>query len=158
MFSKSTKPMLNDDAPRTAKPEPGIPSLISKDLRITGDLACDGDIQVDGTIDGDVKTRMLTVGEGAHVRGAIEADSVRVCGSVTGQIQARKVDLTKTSKVMGDIIHETLSIEAGAHVEGNFRRADARTPLLSVGDQKLDLVQKAMPNPLSGKVKSAANK
>ncbi len=157
MFAKDAKPVPAGDGPRAATRQ-GVPSLISQDMRITGDLVSDGDIQVDGTIDGNVKTGMLTVGEKAQMHGEIEADSVRVCGSVTGQIQARSVEIVKTAKVVVDIIYETLSIEAGAYVTGNIKRADAKAKAPATAEKRVNLVQDAVPNPLSGKTKDAANK
>ncbi len=158
MFAKDGKPVPAGDGPRAATRQ-GVPSLISADMRITGDLVSDGDIQVDGTIDGNVKTGMLTVGEKAQIRGEIEADSVRVCGSVTGQIQARIVEIMKTAKVVAEIIHETLSIEAGAFVTGNIKRADTESQAPATAEKKrVSLVQDAVPNPLSGRTKDAAKK
>jgi cytoskeletal protein CcmA (bactofilin family) len=115
-------------------------------------------VQVDGYIEGDVKTRLLTVGEDAHICGAIEAEVIRVRGAVTGPIHARNVVLTKTSKVTGDIVHESLTIEAGAHVEGNFRRFDSRPPLHVAGEDTVSLIQSTVPNPLVGRIKNAASK
>jgi len=127
-------------------------------MRITGDLVSDGDIQVDGTVDGNVKTGMLTVGEEAEIRGEIEADSVRVCGSVSGQIQARTVEIVKTAKVVADVIHESLSIEAGAFVTGNMKRLDAKSQPPAAAEKTVNLVQDAVPNPLSGKAKELLKK
>ena len=45
----------------------GIPSIISPDLKIVGDLKSHGDIQIDGTIEGDINSRLLTVGEQAEL-------------------------------------------------------------------------------------------
>ncbi len=157
MFAKDAKPISAREGHRPATRQ-GVPSLISQDMRITGDLVSDGDIQVDGTIDGNVKTGMLTVGEEAQIRGEIEADSVRVCGSVTGQIKARSVEIVKTAKVVADIIHETLSIEAGASITGNIKRADAKAPAPAIIEKRVDLVPDAVPNPLSRKAKDAASK
>ncbi len=157
MFAKDAKPISAADSHRPATRQ-GVPSLISQDMRITGDLVSDGDVQVDGTIDGNVKTGMLTVGETAQIRGEIEADSVRVCGSVTGQILARSVEIVKTAKVVADIIHETLSIEAGAYVIGNIKRADAKAQAPAIAEKRVSLVQDAVPNPLSGRTKDAAKK
>jgi len=56
------------------------------------------------------------------VTGKIVADSVYINGTVKGQIMARKVALAGSAKVMGDILHENLSIETGAFLEGNCRR------------------------------------
>lgn len=101
-----------------------MPSIISADLKITGDLASDGDIQVDGTVEGDIQSRTITVGEGAHVKGSISADTVRICGAVSGQVRGTSVTLSKTAKVIGDILHQTLAIEPGAFLEGHCRRLE----------------------------------
>lgn len=125
MFSqKSSKPESSSEGRRPPAAS-SAPSLISRDLKIIGNLECDGDIQVDGKIEGDVRSRTLTIGEGAEVSGVVESDSARIRGAITGKVHARQVDVAKTGRVMGDIVHEVLSVEAGAHIEGNLRRAGA---------------------------------
>ncbi len=103
----------------------GVPSIISSDLTIVGDLKSDGDLQIDGTIEGDINSRQLTVGEQAKVEGCIVADTVRVSGTVMGQIKAQTVHLDRNAKVTGDVIHATLTMEAGALLEGQVRRLEA---------------------------------
>lgn len=98
------------------------PSIISADLKIVGDLSSDGEIQIDGSVDGDIRTKSLLVGETAHIKGEIVADSVFVHGSISGQIKSRSVSLAKTAHVVGDILHEDLAIEAGAFLEGHCKR------------------------------------
>lgn len=106
----------------------GVPSIISADLTIVGDLKSDGDLQIEGTIEGDINSRQITVGEQAKVEGCIVADTVRVSGTVKGQIKARIVHLDKVARVIGDVTHETLTMEAGASLEGQVKRMEpART-------------------------------
>lgn len=100
------------------------PSILSRDLRVTGNLSSSGDMQVDGIVEGDVKSRTLTLGETGVVTGTVEAEQARICGSITGKLVARSVELSRTAKIFGDIIHQTLSIEAGAKVEGMLSRMD----------------------------------
>lgn len=114
----------------------GMPSIISTDLKVIGDLHCAGDIQIEGTVEGDIKSQTVTVGEGAHVSGSIYGQTVRVSGNVEGQIEAKSVTLAKTAQVTGDVVHETLSIEAGAHLEGMCRRLQADSKK-STGDSKV---------------------
>ena len=102
----------------------GVPSIISPDLKIVGDLKSNGDIQIDGTIEGDINSRLLTIGEQAVVEGCIVADTVRVSGTVKGQIKARMVHLDKAARVTGDVTHETLTMEAGAFFEGQVKRME----------------------------------
>ncbi|MEE8123062.1 MAG: polymer-forming cytoskeletal protein [Alphaproteobacteria bacterium] len=123
MFSKDRKDA--ETAPSAADRKQQPPSIISASLKIIGNLISEGDVQVDGIIEGDVKTRTLTVSENATVKGQVEAKTVRVRGSVTGQINAHTVELGSTGKVAGDIVHAILTIEAGASLEGNCRRMEA---------------------------------
>ncbi len=120
MFSKNSKNQVrsNGGSPSRA----AVPSIISPDLRMIGDINSDGEIQVDGTIDGDVRTHTLLVGETAYIKGEIVADNVRVHGNINGQIKAKSVSLASTAQVIGDILHENLSIEKGAYLEGHCRR------------------------------------
>lgn len=135
MFSKASKdtrtskdvtpapvvPQPQQEKPRMKQPNT-MPSIVSAGLQVTGNMTSDGDVQIEGAIEGDVKSRMLTVGEAGSVKGAIEAEQVFVSGEVIGKIKAANVSLARTARVSGDIIHEVLSVEAGAHLEGNMKR------------------------------------
>ena len=121
MFSKSSKrPVSAVDSHPVVKSSP--PSLISADLKIVGDLSSNGEIQIDGTVDGDIRTKSLLVGETAKIQGEIIAEEVHVHGTINGQIKARSVNLAKTAHMIGDILHEDLAIETGAFLEGHCKR------------------------------------
>ena len=134
MFSKASKapeaPTRSEEPPPerpespTASAGRGVPSIISADLKIVGDLHSGGDLQIDGAVEGDITSRSLTVGESAVVKGALVAESVRVYGSVTGQVKANSVVLAKTARVEGDIAHQSLSMEAGAAFVGSLSRLE----------------------------------
>lgn len=115
MFSKSKK----NAASTTATPHT-VPSIISADLKIVGDLESAGEVQVDGEVSGDIRAKVLLVGESAKIKGEILADTVRVHGHVNGQIKAKFVNLAKSAHVIGDILHENLSIQEGAFLEGHI--------------------------------------
>ncbi|MDH3263598.1 MAG: polymer-forming cytoskeletal protein [Paracoccaceae bacterium] len=112
-----------DFMPATTKPKPA-PSTLSSDLTVTGNLKTSGDIQVEGTVEGDIRAHLLTVGEGATIKGEIVADDVVVNGRVVGRVRGLKVRLTSSARVEGDIIHKTIAIESGAHFEGSVQRQD----------------------------------
>jgi cytoskeletal protein CcmA (bactofilin family) len=115
MFSKNKKAQQASSAqPRS------VPSIISADLKIVGDLSSTGEIQIDGEVTGDIRSKVLLVGETASVRGEIRAETVRVHGHVNGQIKATYVNLAKSAHVVGDILHENLSIQEGAFLEGHI--------------------------------------
>lgn len=118
--SSSTSAESNRPQGRKSRP----PSVISEDLKIIGDLTSDGEIHIDGTIDGDIRTNILLVGETAKIKGEIIADTIRVHGTINGQIRAKNVNLANTARVTGDILHENLSIDTGAFLEGLCKRIE----------------------------------
>ena len=119
-----TPKAATDYTPSAAsKPKPA-PSSLSSDLTIKGNIRTTGDIQVEGTVEGDIRAHLLTVGEGATVKGEVMADDVVVNGRIVGRVRGLKVRLTSTARVEGDIIHKTIAIESGAHFEGSVQRRD----------------------------------
>lgn len=84
-----------------------------------------GDVQIDGQVTGDITSKTLTLGEGSYVSGSVNADTVRVCGTVEGELKASSIILTKTARVIGDVVHDSLAIEAGAYIDGHCRRMDS---------------------------------
>lgn len=125
MFSKKDSGSAPKAAPAPA-PRRGrsAPSIISDDLVVHGNLIATGDIQIDGTVEGDVRSQSLTVGEHATITGAVMADDIVVRGRIVGSIRARRVQLSTTCHVEGDILHEALAVETGAFFEGNCRHSD----------------------------------
>jgi cytoskeletal protein CcmA (bactofilin family) len=120
-------------APAAPKAKPPA-SILSSDLQIKGNLRTTGDIQIEGQVEGDIRAHLLTVGEGATVKGELVADDVVINGRIVGRVRGLKVRLTSTARVEGDIIHKTIAIESGAHFEGSVQRQD--DPLSATGPGK----------------------
>jgi len=110
--------MFSEDSKEASS---GVPSIISPDLRILGHLKSNGAIQIDGTIEGDINVRMLTVGEQGKLDGSSVAETVRILGTVNGRVEAKTVFLDKSAMVTADITYESLTIEAGASLEGQVQ-------------------------------------
>lgn len=125
--SSDFSPSSSSSAPKAKPPA----SVLSADLQITGNIKTTGDIQIEGNVEGDIRAHLLTVGEGATVKGECIADDVVVNGRVVGKVRGLKVRLTSTARVEGDIIHKTIAIESGAHFEGSVQRQE--DPLNSKG-------------------------
>lgn len=156
MFSKPNKP--HQGLNRTS------PSIIGTNCSLAGDITSDGEVHVDGKVIGDVRCVILVIGEEGGVTGEINAETVRVLGAVTGQITANAVELAKTARILGDITHDSLSVEAGAYVEGRFNRLQP-TPVEPVSralepasikmtaiETGSDDIAKSDPAPIPGKV------
>jgi cytoskeletal protein CcmA (bactofilin family) len=112
-------------------------SILAADCRLTGDITSDGEVHIDGRLDGDMICKMLTVGETGVVTGKINADIVRILGSVNGQVKAQAVELGATARVVGDITHASLKVDAGAYVQGVFTRLPADTGTGAAADKAL---------------------
>ena len=95
-------------------------SVIGSDVVIRGDIEASADLHIDGRVEGDIKCASLVQGEGSTVEGAIEAESARIGGSVTGSIAARELVVLRTARINGDVHYDALTIEQGAEVEGRF--------------------------------------
>jgi len=109
-------------------------SVISKALKITGQLESTENIQIDGEIEGDVRGVHVKVGQNAKVKGSVYGDEVEVSGTVDGKIEAKKVVLTSSAHMSGDVIHQDITIQSGAYIAGHCRPEYGKTqstPVLS---------------------------
>lgn len=126
----------------------GVPSIISADVVMRGNINAGGEVQFDGTLEGDIKAASLIIGEKASVKGEIVCESVTVRGRVEGSIRAKQVALAATSHIIGDILHSSLSVESGAHFEGNCRHSDDPLSEAAAGDfRKMRPVAAPPPTP-----------
>jgi cytoskeletal protein CcmA (bactofilin family) len=65
----------------------------------------------------------LIVSPKAHIVGSVIAEHVVVNGRVEGPIQGGEVALGSKAHVVGDIHHESLTIEKGAYFDGRAKQA-----------------------------------
>lgn len=103
------------------------PSVISKALKITGQLESTEDIRIDGEVEGDIHGVAVTVGNGAKVKGSVYGQTVELAGTIEGKIEAKKVILTSTAHMSGDVIHQDIRIESGAYIDGHCRPGTNKT-------------------------------
>ena len=98
-------------------------TTIAEGLKILGHVTADGLVDVRGQIEGEIECTALIVSRKAIVRGTISAERVQVDGRVEGPITGRDVILKSGAHVIGDICHETLVIESGAHFDGSSKKS-----------------------------------
>ena len=125
MFLKKTTeatPSTTVKAP-VSKKESTI-SLITQDMNILGNIVGEGTIDFDGTLDGNIRCGSLTLRANGSIKGEIVANSVAVYGKVRGIIRAKNVHFYASANVEGTIMHEAITIEDGALVDGKFKRTN----------------------------------
>jgi cytoskeletal protein CcmA (bactofilin family) len=100
----------------------GIFSYLGSEVTVTGDIATESELHLDGKVNGDIHCGALTQGQSGEVRGNIKAAEARLAGLVDGAVEAGTLILESSARVTGDILYESLSVAAGAEVEGRFKR------------------------------------
>jgi len=98
------------------------PSILGKDIFITGNIKTDGDVQIDGRLDGNISAGTVTVGEQGAVNGEVLAKTVHVRGKVAGKVNADKIELSETANVQADLVQDQLVIANGAFFDGKCKR------------------------------------
>jgi len=157
MFSGS-KTEKETPAPRPAASGRAAPSIIAANLKIVGNVQSEGEIQVDGQVDGDVACDKILVGEKAQIVGEIQAKEIVVRGEIKGLIKGGRVELARSARVIGDVWHDSLAIEAGAYLDGHCRRNDAdKGAVVEAVNNKADGKKAESGNPAHAQPKVAAS-
>ncbi|MGF7160429.1 cytoskeletal protein CcmA (bactofilin family) [Rhodoligotrophos appendicifer] len=100
------------------------PTIITSDVIIEGKLITSGELQIDGTLHGDIRAASVVVDSNGSIRGEVVAEEIVVRGRIIGPLHAIHIHIYADAHVEGDIVHETISIENGAFIEGSIHRAE----------------------------------
>lgn len=100
-----------------------ISSIISKDMRITGEISFTGKARIDGTVEGNVKGEHLILSESGKVSGDLELTSLVCRGSIRGNIDAQEVTTHSTANLHGNLKAVNLTVEPGAKLNGEISAA-----------------------------------
>ena len=111
--------MAKNKPPSNTPPEAVI-SIIGAGMTIEGDSDTDGSLRVEGTILGNVRARKsVVIGKDGLVDGSIYTQDAVIAGRVSGGIHAvSRLELQKTSEVLGEIEAPRMQVEEGAKVQG----------------------------------------
>ena len=98
-----------------------ISTIIGDNSKVEGLLEASDPTRVDGLLQGKILSKSsVIVGEHGVVRGDINAAEILIAGTVYGNLKAEKrIELTETGRVLGDLITKTLVIDEGASFKGN---------------------------------------
>jgi cytoskeletal protein CcmA (bactofilin family) len=103
-----------------------ISSLISKDMRITGEVSFKGKARIDGIVEGNVKGEHLVLSENGKIQGDLQLISLICHGTVEGNIKAQQVTAHCTSSVHGNLAASSLTVEPGAKLNGEISASAPR--------------------------------
>ena len=95
-------------------------TLISEDLKITGNVSGSAEIDVAGRIDGDVEGTSIDILRGGSVTGAVNATTAQIRGKLSGSLQAGTVELHAGAEVTADITAKDLQMQKGVKIKGKL--------------------------------------
>lgn len=102
---------------------PGL-SFIGPEVVVSGDLTTTAQLHVDGRVEGDVRCAQLCQGANGAIAGHIVAEEARIAGLVEGTVAARTLVLEASARVTADVSYETITIAAGARIDGRLARRE----------------------------------
>ncbi|MBY5268486.1 bactofilin family protein [Spiribacter salinus] len=105
-------------------------------IRLASLLAVPGNIELHGEIEGDVKCAAIRIGPSGKINGSLSADHVEVEGRVASQVSTGSLILRQGSQAAGNIEYETVTIEAGAHIDAQLTKFKTNRPALDETPEK----------------------
>jgi cytoskeletal protein CcmA (bactofilin family) len=95
-------------------------TFLGRDVDFKGVATFDGTVRIDGHFEGEIHAKgSLVLGEHAIIKGLITTGTLVCGGKVHGNITGTdKVQLLKSSVVIGDVRTPRFSMEEGAHFHG----------------------------------------
>ncbi len=129
MFSTRKTEPLASTPPSTPAPSNGAPvtsrsgGLLSRGVSIKGTVKFRDELLIDGEVEGTIdSTGSLTVGEHASIKGEIRSKSVKVRGTVEGDIFAsERCELQAGCTLQGDIEAPRLVVDENATFLGSAK-------------------------------------
>lgn len=97
-----------------------ISTMIGDGVALEGDFSAPGSVRIDGCVNGSVAVAgTLIIGASGVINGGVTADALIVGGEIVGNVDAgKRVELTGTAKVLGDITTSVVVIDENAIFQG----------------------------------------
>lgn len=96
-----------------------LESFIGINSNFKGDIKTQGTLRVDGTVEGNIETDWLILGETSHLKGDATSRGIIVGGRVDGNLTAREIiEIKAKGQVTGELATSKLSIAEGAMFDG----------------------------------------
>jgi cytoskeletal protein CcmA (bactofilin family) len=95
-------------------------TIIGPSVMVKGNFNSTGNIVIEGVLKGGVKTAgNVYVGDQANITADLEAKTARIGGELRGNVKIEgQLQIVSSAKIFGDIECTSLSVEAGAVING----------------------------------------
>ncbi|GBE00176.1 polymer-forming cytoskeletal [bacterium BMS3Abin07] len=96
-----------------------VETFIGNNSTFKGEINTSGTIRVDGTIEGNVISDWVVLGEKGNIKGDVVSNGIIVGGKIEGNIKAKEIiEVKNKGKIIGDILTPKLTIVEGGIIEG----------------------------------------
>jgi cytoskeletal protein CcmA (bactofilin family) len=96
-----------------------LESFIGANSSFKGDIQTKGTLRIDGTVEGNIDTDWLIIGEKGSLIGDVRANGVIVGGKIEGMVNAKEIiEIKGKGEITGDINTPKLSVSEGAILNG----------------------------------------
>ena len=113
--------MKTDPPPPAAAPRKSGSSVVGPSIVIQGDMMGDEDLMIQGRVEGSIslKKNLVTIGKDGRVNATVQAQGIRVEGTVEGELYGREqIVVAKTGSVNGNIVAPRVTLEDGCRFKG----------------------------------------
>lgn len=95
-------------------------NVLSEDFFVEGSISFGEFLELEGRVVGNIHSPhgTLKVGKEAEVEGKIEVDRLINMGKIQADVKAKRIDLSTSARLLGDLEVKVLSIEPGAFFSG----------------------------------------
>ncbi len=95
-------------------------AFLGKGAEFDGKLVLSGLVRIDGEFKGEVLgSGTLIIGDGAYIEANIAVDNMVISGEVRGNLDIKKkVEVSSTGKISGNIKTSILEVKEGAIIDG----------------------------------------
>lgn len=135
-----TSHMFNHKTSKSQEATTGMATIIAAGTEIHGNIESKGDIRVDGVLIGNLKaTAKVLVGQGAMIKGDVEAVQADIMGKVEGNLTIKELlYLRGTSTVNGNICTMQLQVDATASFNGECRMGNGANVVAMIKETTAD--------------------
>ncbi len=116
-----------------------LESFVGLNSYFKGDVKTKGTLRIDGTVEGNIETDWLVLGETAHLKGDASARGIIVGGRVDGNLKAKEIiEIKAKGQIVGEITTNKLTVVEGAIFEGrsSMHREESNVVELQADERK----------------------
>ena len=98
------------------------PSVIAKNSTINGNINSSGTIEIEGSVYGEINTKTLIIRQSGFFQGKVIAEDIYIQGKCEGNIIVKKISISQTANINGEISYQTMSVQDGACIDAVFKK------------------------------------